>query len=105
MLKLPNPRNICAVLLIFEYSVQYFLDGFPTVIVLSSLALEACPGIGLLVAAHLPPYGKKSAAEAALFLSGLLGADYAVHDLSSVFVHCLGAVHVEIHCGFIDGVS
>lgn len=67
MPKIPNSRNIFDVLLILENSVQYFLDGFPTVIVLSSLALEACPGMGFLIAAYLPSYAKKSAAVAALF--------------------------------------
>ena len=105
MPKLPNSRNIFGVLLILGNSVQYFLDGFPTVIVLSSLALEACPGMGFPIAAQLPPYGKKSAAGAALFLFGFLRTYYAVHDLRSMFVHCLGAVDVEIHCCFVAGVA
>ena len=68
MPKIPNPRNIFDVLLILENSVQYFLDGFPTVIVLSSLALEVIPGKGFLIAALVPPdLAKKCAAGAAHF--------------------------------------
>lgn len=39
--------------------IQYFLDGFPMIIVRSSLALEPCPGMGLVFAALLLPRDKK----------------------------------------------
>jgi len=59
-------------LVITKISWLYFQDGFPQIITLSSLALEAIPSKGFLIAALMPPnFAKKCAAEAAHFPVGL----------------------------------
>lgn len=58
--KIPRSRKNSSHYCNLENAIQYFLDGFPMVINLPSLALEVILAKGFLFAAHLPSLDKKN---------------------------------------------